>query len=122
MAKFADAFGLGGKDTKEKAANTQTLITNAASGTLDAIAGAGLGSGQGFTDKDLKFLQDAKSFRITMNDTNINRILDLQDRAARASVGRYNDRLKSLPQASINAMGLTPITLPRTADEIVGNQ
>ena len=119
MAKFADAFGLGGKETKDKAANTQTLITNAAGGTLDAIAGAGLGSGQGFTDKDLRFLQDAKSFRITMTDANINRILDLQDRAARASVGRYNERLKSLPQASINAMGLTPITLPRSADDII---
>jgi hypothetical protein len=119
MAKFADAFGLGGTDTKTKAANTQTLITNAAGGTLDAIAGAGLGSGQGFTDKDLRFLQDAKSFRITMNDVNIARILDLQDRAARASVNRYNERLKTLPQASIQQMGLTPITLPRTADEIV---
>jgi len=119
MAKFADAFGLGGKETKDKAANTQTLITNAAGGTLDAIAGAGLGSGQGFTDKDLRFLQDAKSFRITMTDANINRILDLQERAAKASVGRYNERLRSLPQASINAMGLTPVVLPRSADDII---
>jgi len=119
MAKFADAFGLGGADTKTKAANTQTLITNAAGGTLDAIAGAGLGSGQGFTDKDLRFLQDAKSFRITMTDANINRILDLQERAAKASVGRYNERLRSLPQASINAMGLTPVMLPRSADDII---
>jgi hypothetical protein len=119
MAKMADAFGLGGKDTKEKAANTQTLITNAASGTLDSIAGAGLGTGQGFTDKDLKFLQEAKSFRINMTDANIKRVIDLQERAARASVDRYNQRLRSLPQTSINTMGLTPITLPRSADDIV---
>lgn len=122
MAKMADAFGLGGSDTKTKAANTQTLITNAAGATLDSIAGSGLGAGQGFTDKDLKFLQEAKSFRIDMTDTNINRILDLQERAAKASVNRYNQRLKTLPQASIQTMGLTPITLPRTADEIVGGQ
>lgn len=122
MAKMADAFGLGGAGTKEKAANTQTLITNAAGATLDSIAGSGLGAGQGFTDKDLKFLQEAKSFRIDMTDTNINRILDLQERAAKASVNRYNQRLKTLPQASIQTMGLTPITLPRTADEIVGGQ
>jgi hypothetical protein len=122
MAKFADAFGLGGKETKDKAANTQTLITNAAGSTLDSIAGSGLGAGQGFTDKDLKFLQEAKSFRIDMTDTNIARILDLQERAAKASVGRYNQRLGSLPQASIQAMGLTPIVLPRTADEIVGGK
>jgi hypothetical protein len=112
MAKMADAFGLGGADTKTKAANSQTLITNAASATLDSIAGSGLGAGQGFTDKDLRFLQDAKSFRITMTDENIRRILDLQERAARQAVIRYNDRLKTLPQASVQVMGLRPIELP----------
>jgi hypothetical protein len=122
MAKVADALGLGGTDTKTKATNTQTLITNAASSTLDSIAGSGLGAGQGFTDKDLKFLQEAKSFRIDMTDDNIRRVINLQERAARAAVNRYNERLKSLPQASIQQMGLTPITLPRTADEIVGGQ
>jgi hypothetical protein len=121
MAKMADAFGLGGTDTKDKAANTQTLITNAAGSTLDSIAGSGLGAGQGFTDKDLKFLQEAKSFRIDMTDTNIKRVIDLQERAAKASVNRYNERLSTLPQTSINSMGLRPITLPRSADEIVGN-
>jgi hypothetical protein len=121
MAKMADAFGLGGADTKEKAANTQTLITNAAGNTLDSIAGSGLGAGQGFTDKDLKFLQEAKSFRIDMTDTNIRRVIELQERAAKAAVNRYNERLRTLPQQSIQQMGLTPITLPRTADEIVGN-
>ena len=122
MAKMADAFGLGGKETKDKAANTQTLITNAAGSTLDSIAGSGLGAGQGFTDKDLKFLQEAKSFRIDMTDTNIRRVIDLQERAAKAAVNRYNERLKTLPQQSIQQMGLSPITLPRTADEIVGGQ
>jgi hypothetical protein len=112
MAKVADVLGLGGTDTKTKAANTQTLITNAASSTLDSIAGSGLGAGQGFTDKDLKFLQEAKSFRITMTDENIRRILDLQERAARQSVMRFNDRLKTLPQASVQVMGLRPIELP----------
>jgi hypothetical protein len=119
MAKYADAVGLGGKDTKTKAANTQTLITNAAGTTLDSIAGAGLGSGQGFTDKDLRFLQEAKSFRIDMTDENIRRVLDLQERAAKASVGRYNERLRSLPQSSIQSLGLKEVVLPRTADEIV---
>jgi hypothetical protein len=121
MAKMADAFGLGGAGTKEKAANTQTLITNAAGNTLDSIAGSGLGAGQGFTDKDLKFLQEAKSFRIDMTDTNIRRVIELQERAAKAAVNRYNERLRTLPQQSIQQMGLTPITLPRSADEIVGN-
>jgi hypothetical protein len=122
MAKMADALGLGGADTKTKAANTQTLITNAAGSTLDSIAGSGLGAGQGFTDKDLKFLQEARSFRIDMTDANIKRVIDLQERAAKGAVARYNERLRSLPQQSIQSMGLTPIVLPRTADEIVGTQ
>jgi hypothetical protein len=119
MAKVADALGLGGADTKTKAANTQTLITNAAGTTLDSIAGSNLGTGQGFTNNDLKFLERARSFTIDMTDTNIARVLDLQERAARASVGRYNDRLKTLPQASIQQMGLSPIVLPRSADDII---
>jgi hypothetical protein len=119
MAKMADALGLGGTDTKEKAFNTQTLITNAAGSTLDSIAGSNLGTGQGFTNNDLKFLERARSFTIDMTDANIKRVIDLQERAAKASVARYNERLRSLPQASIATMGLTPITLPRTADDIV---
>jgi hypothetical protein len=119
MAKMADALGLGGADTKEKAFNTQTLITNAAGSTLDSIAGSNLGTGQGFTNNDLKFLERARSFTIDMTDANIKRVIDLQERAAKASVARYNERLRSLPQASIATMGLTPITLPRTADDIV---
>ena len=121
MAKMADALGLGGADTKDKAFNTQTLITNAAGSTLDSIAGSNLGTGQGFTNNDLKFLERARSFTIDMTDANIKRVVDLQERAARESVKRYNERLRTLPQQSIQQMGLTPITLPRSADEIVGN-
>lgn len=125
MALYADAVGLGGKDTATKAANTQSLITNAADSTLNSIATSGLGSGQGFTDKDLRFLQDAKSFRITMNKENIQRVLDLQEKAVMHTTNMYNQRLKSIPKSTVQSMGLNPVSLPNSdlfnaADAIIG--
>ena len=125
MALYADALGLGGKDTTTKAANTQSLITGAADSTLNSIATSGLGSGQGFTDKDLRFLQDAKSFRITMNKENINRVLNLQEKAVLHTTKMYNERLKSIPKSTVQSMGLQPVSMPNSdlynaADEIIG--
>lgn len=125
MALYADAVGLGGKDTATKAANTQSLITNAADSTLNSIATSGLGSGQGFTDKDLRFLQDAKSFRITMNKENIKRVLDLQEKAVLNTTNMYNQRLKSIPKSTVESMGLQPVSMPNSelfnaADAIIG--
>lgn len=124
MALYADALGLGGKDTATKAANTQSLITGAADSTLNSIATSGLGSGQGFTDKDLRFLQDAKSFRITMNKENIKRVLDLQEKAVLNTTNMYNNRLKSIPKSTVESMGLQPVSMPNSdlfnaADEII---
>lgn len=125
MAMFADAVGLGGKDTVQKAANTQSLITGAADATLNAISTSGLGSGQGFTDKDREFLQDAKSFRITMNKENIKRVLDLSEKANMYAISRYNDRIKTVPQSAVNSMGIAPVQAPNSplfdaADKIIG--
>lgn len=125
MALYADALGLGGKETKDKAANTQSLITNSADATLNSIATSGLGSGQGFTDKDLKFLQDAKSFRITMNKENIKRVLDLQEKAVLNTTNMYNKRLQSIPKSTVQSMGLEPVQMPNSdlfnaADAIIG--
>lgn len=114
MAMFADAVGLGGKDTVTKAANTQSLITGAADATLNAISTSGLGSGQGFTDKDREFLQDARSFRITMNKENIKRVLDLNEKANMYAINRYNQRIKTVPQSAVTSMGITPVQMPNS--------
>lgn len=114
MAMFADAVGLGGKGTAGKAANTQSLITGAADQTLNAIATSGLGSGQGFTDKDREFLQDARSFRITMNKENIKRVLDLNEKANMYAINRYNQRIKTVPQSAVTSMGISPVQMPNS--------
>jgi hypothetical protein len=125
MALYADAVGLGGKDTATKAANTQSLITGAADATLNAITTSGLGSGQGFTDKDREFLQDARSFRITMNKENIKRVLDLNEKANLYSISKYNERIKTVPQSAVTSMGISPVQMPNSqlfnaADKIIG--
>jgi hypothetical protein len=77
-------------------ANTEALASNLASQTLDAIKTSGLGSGQGFTDKDRIFLQEAKSGRIEMNGMTLNRLADLNERAALKSIEKGNSVIRSL--------------------------
>lgn len=113
MALYADAVGLGGKDTATKAANTQSLIQGSAETTLNSIKSSGLGSGQGFTDKDREFLQDAKSFRITMNKENIKRVLDLEERAAIESAKKWNQRYKQLPKSATQPLGYSEVEVPK---------
>lgn len=113
MALYADAVGLGGNGTAGKAANTQSLIQGSAETTLNSIKSSGLGSGQGFTDKDREFLQDAKSFRITMNKENIKRVLDLEERAAIESAKKWNQRYKQLPKSATQPIGYGEVEVPK---------
>lgn len=69
----------------KRVANTQQLMANLGEITLSAISGSGLGSGQGFTDKDRQFLADAKSGTIDSTPANLLRAADLHERAARAA-------------------------------------
>lgn len=112
LANYGNALGVGGKDSVEKAANTQSLISGAAGITLDSIKGSGLGAGQGFTDKDLQFLQDARSFKVVWNKENIDRVLNLQEKAAKANIQKWNTRLEQIPKSASQPLGLQPIQTP----------
>lgn len=79
---------------------TEDLVSLLNSQTLDAVKSSGLGSGQGFTDKDLQFLQDAKSGRIEINAQTLRRMADLNERAGLALIAYGNKiaaRLKGNP-------------------------
>jgi hypothetical protein len=112
LASYADAIGLGGKDTATKASNTQSAISGLATVTLDSIKTSGLGAGQGFTDKDREFLQDAKSGRITWNKESIKRVYDLQEQVAIASAKKWNQRIKQLPASAIKPLGWGEVQVP----------
>lgn len=68
--------------------STEDLASVLANQTLDAIKSSGLGGGQGFTDKDRQFLQDAKSGRLELNQGTLLRIADLNERAAVRAIER----------------------------------
>ena len=79
---------------------TEDLVSMLNTQTLEAIKTAGMGSGQGFTDKDRQFLQDAKSGRIEINAATLRRMADLNERAGVAAIQYGNKiaaRLKGNP-------------------------
>jgi hypothetical protein len=112
LANYGTALGITGKDAQEKAANTQSLIGGAANITIDNIKGSGLGAGQGFTDKDLQFLQDAKSFKVNWNKENIARVLDLQERAAIEGAKKWNSRQGQIQKSATGPINVGPVDVP----------
>jgi hypothetical protein len=109
---IARALNVAGASNEEKIANTESLISAAGQGTLNAIKDAGLGTGQGFTDKDLVFLQGIAGGTIDLTPQALTRLATLQHQAATRSVQAWNTRFKDIPQSSIEGMGL------RTAPDV----
>lgn len=109
---IARALNVVGADNNEKIANTESLIAATGQSTLDAIKNAGLGTGQGFTDKDLKFLQGIAGGTIDYTPQTLTRLATLQHQAATRSVQAWNTRFKDIPKSSVEGMGL------RTAPDV----
>ena len=116
LARFGQLLGVAGRDTNELVANTQQLFANRAQATLDSIRSSGLGAGQGFSNKDREFLENARLGNITYDAQALRRQLDIEDRVARATVQSWNSRLKNIPQEARTSLGLGEVQLP-TAKE-----
>lgn len=100
------ALSTAGLVNSDSVKNTEDLVSELSSQTLDAIKTSGLGSGQGFTDKDRQFLQDAKSGRIEINPGTLRRIADLNEKAALRTIEKGNSVIKSLKSnASLGDVG-----------------
>ena len=114
LASWAIALGIGGTTTAEKVKNTTALYGDRANSVLESISTAGLGTGQGFTDKDLKFLKDARLGNIIYTKENLQRQLDIEERVAREIANRWNTRLGELPKSATGPTGVTPVNLPQS--------
>jgi hypothetical protein len=121
-ATFSTAIGkalaTAGLIDGQRIKTTEDLASELASGTLDAIASSGLGSGQGFTDKDRQFLQEARSGRIELNAGTIYRLADLRERSERASIRRGNEvgsRLRNDPKMGTVGQNLNYVEPPKVA-------
>jgi hypothetical protein len=113
LAKFGQAIGATGKNTDELVANTQGLMSTRAQATLDSIRASGLGAGQGFTDKDRQFLENAKLGNITYSKKALEQQLDIEERVARGSVDAWNTRSRELPKSAKEPLGIGEVTLPK---------
>jgi hypothetical protein len=109
---FGQALGATGKTTDELIANTQQLQQQRSVAVLQQIKSSGLGTGQGFTDKDLKFLQDSAAGSITLSAETLRRQVEAEKHAAYALAEKWNKRLTTLPQAVVGPMGLSNVELP----------
>jgi hypothetical protein len=103
-----------GASNDEKIANTESLIAATGQSTLDAIKSAGLGTGQGFTDKDLRFLQGIAGGKIDFKPETLTELARLQHLAATRSADSWNKRAKQLPKTATEGTGLSlePIKVP----------
>ena len=105
LARFGQAIGLSGQNQDQLIANTTELMKDRAKATLNAIKGSGLGSGQGFTDKDRQFLENAQLGNVTYDRESLKRQVILEERVNKAIIEKWNSRLKSIPKESISTIG-----------------
>jgi len=105
---------IGGTDS-EKIKNTELLISGLAESTLGAIKSSGLGTGQGFTDKDREFLEKAKAGQISYDAQSLKELARLSRLAAEQSAQVWNTRVKSMPASALEGTGIStkPIVVPK---------
>ena len=111
---LGQAFGVTGATDNDVIAKTQQLQQQRSKAVLGQIKASGLGTGQGFTDKDLNFLERASAGTITLSADTIREQLKIEEKLAKASVNKWNNRVKTLPTALTSSMGLSPVELPTT--------
>jgi hypothetical protein len=120
LAAAGQALGVTGADTNEVVANTERLFANRAKATLDNVRNSGLGAGQGFTDRDREFLEKAVLGNISFTAESLKRQLEIEEKVARGSVTKWNNRFKQLPKSTVEATGITPVDI--AAPRLEGGQ
>lgn len=80
--------------------NTELLGTQLAQRTLNSIRASGLGAGQGFTDKDREFLSKAVGGSIELTGPTLARLVDLDNRAAQATIRKHNRFVQPVAQTA----------------------
>jgi hypothetical protein len=109
---LGQAFGITGATDNEIITNTQQLQQQRAKAVLSQIKSSGLGSGQGFTDKDLIFLERASAGNISLSADTIREQLNIEEKLAKAATNKWNKRVQSLPPELTRNMGLTEVQIP----------
>tara|TARA_R110000868_G_scaffold101051_3_gene278182 strand:- start:2607 stop:4136 length:1530 start_codon:yes stop_codon:yes gene_type:complete len=109
---LARALNVIGDTDAQAIANTEQLIRSTGKATLASIKNAGLGTGQGFTDKDLKMLQGVEGGTIELNADTLRAFATAQYNAATAIVRQWETRRKGIPAAALSGTGIDKETYP----------
>ena len=93
--------------------DTQIYLNQMSAATLAAIKNSNLGSGQGFTNSDRQFLEQAVAGNITWDKVTLQKLADLNEFSARASISRWNDTVKKIPSNILSGLPtVTPVEPP----------
>ncbi len=112
---FEKALAGAGFVKGDRASITENLSATLAKTTLATVRSSGLGSGQGFTDKDREFLEKAAAGTLEMTNENLRYLADLNDKAGRANIAISNQtrqRYRKLPNFANMPDMLPDITPP----------
>ena len=109
---LARALNVIGDTDAQAIANTEQLIRSTGKATLASIKNSGLGTGQGFTDKDLKMLQGVEGGTIDLNADTLRAFATAQHNAATAIVKQWETRRKGIPAAALSGTGIDKETYP----------
>jgi hypothetical protein len=104
---LARVLNAAGASNDEKIANTETLISNLGRNTLGMVKSSGLGTGQGFTDKDLQFLERVAGGSIDYNAQTLRNLAELSHKAATASAETWSKRVKEIPASALGGTGIS---------------
>ena len=104
---LARVLNAAGANNDEKIANTETLISNLGRNTLGMVKSSGLGTGQGFTDKDLQFLERVAGGSIDYNAQTLRNLAELSHKAASASAESWGKRVKEIPASALGGTGIS---------------
>lgn len=114
---------LGWDDAQDWVADTETMAAQLAKGTLDLIGPSKLGGGSGFSNADREFLNKVSGNKITLDAKTIERLMDLQIKAQKGTVKRWNstyDRITAARKDSkenMDIMGYMKIDVPEDEEE-----
>lgn len=97
----------------QKVQDTQLYLNQMAKATLAAIGSSKLGTGQGFTDNDRKFLAEATSGNMLWNKVTLKMLADLNEAAARMQISHWNNVVKKIPPTILNQLPtMSPVEPP----------
>lgn len=109
--QLARALNVTGKGPSEQIAATETLIADLKQSVIEAIKASNLGTGNGFTNKDLEYLVSAKAADIAKDPRTLQEFAERAYKTAQEAAKKGNARLSQNQQVRQQA-GVEKFDIP----------